>query len=160
MSFMDISAFKAKLKADIISAVTNEVKAAAEKSLREAVNRTMYASGGGTSYARTGDFLNAVKVDIDKIGSTSVEFTVYIEGSMLGPSARPNGEWNAHMDVDGNSWNDRGIVEVLDEGTKSHSLYMHSGYHFYQTAQEDMDRVLVQELASALRGRGWDVVMM
>ncbi|MBO1087239.1 hypothetical protein [Enterococcus mundtii] len=153
----EISALKGKLREDVISSVQSEVYEAAEKALKEAIQQTMYAGGGGAYYARTGDFLNAIKIEDKRNTGSSAEFTVIVRGSMLSPQMNDGDMWNAHMDVYGNAWNTDGLVEVMDEGTKSHSLYMHKGYHFYDKAELDMDKELVRVLARALRGRGWDV---
>lgn len=154
---MPIQELKNRLRSDIVSSVESEVYAVAEKALREAIMSTMYASGGGAYYTRTGDFLNAITIE-DKISTgSSVEFTVLIRGSMLSPNQTDEGEWNQHMDVNGSAWNGDGIVEVLDEGTKSYSLYMHPGYGFYDKAEKDMDNELVKALRNAMSSRGWDV---
>ncbi|UDM72730.1 hypothetical protein [Vagococcus fluvialis] len=152
----DISGLKAKLKADVISAVQGEVAEAAKKAMREAINSTMYASGGGAYYDRTGDFLQAIAIEDQKSSGTTSSFKVIVRGSMLTPSFVGDG-WNQHMDVNGNAWNGDGIVEVLDEGTKSRSLYMHKGYRFYEKAHKDMDVELIRVLARSLSSRGWDV---
>lgn len=151
----DIAGLKAKLKADVISAVQGEVAEAAHKAMREAINDTMYASGGGAYYSRTGDFLNAIAIEDRRSSGNSTEFKVIVKGSMLSPNFTGTG-WNQHMDVRGHSWNGDGIVEVLDEGTNA-GLYAHKGYHFYDKAESDMDVKLIGVLAKALSGRGWDV---
>lgn len=35
--------------------------------MREAINSTMYASGGGAYYDRTGDFLQAIAIEDQKV---------------------------------------------------------------------------------------------
>lgn len=154
---MPIQELKSRLRSDIISSVEGKVYAVAEKSLREAIMTTMYASGGGTSYVRTGDFMNAIAIENKKNTGSTAEFTVLIKGSMLTPNFTGDSGWNQHMDMSGSSWNGDGIVEVMDEGTKSRSLYMHSGYRFYDKAEKDMDNKLIKTLASAMSGHGWDV---
>lgn len=152
-----ISELKNQLRTDVISATQNEVAKAAKKAMRKAVMDTMYASGGGTYYVRTGDFLQAVAIEDIRSSGDTASFTVLIKGSMLTPRINGVGEWNAHADVYDNAWNGDGIVEVLDEGTKGKSLYRHRGYRFYDKAERDMDVELVEVLAKALSNRGWDV---
>ena len=141
---------------DIKSTIEKQVKEEAKKGLRDAINETVYLRQ--KTYRPTYDLLDAVEITNFKMGTKVASFSIVINATKLNPEIRMPNEWNAHVGIDGQSFRDvNGLVEVLDQGTKSHSFYMHDGYGFFEKAHKNLEVSLVQAMATSLRTKGWKV---
>lgn len=150
-----LSDLASDLRSDIYSIVKSEVYNICLEALRSNIRASVYAGGGGNYYDRTFDVLNAVDIVKKSEGGGYISFAVEVNPAKIGMVQR-EGTWNAHMGVNGESFNE-GVIEVLDQGTQGHSLYNHPASHFYQSTFDELDGRLVGVLASALASRGWDV---
>lgn len=156
MDGLSLSFLKEELIGDVRSAVMAEVSMTARKILMDAINKQIYSRPDGAYYTRTGDFLNAVKIKEYWETGTEVGFIVWVDGSLLNPNKTPNGEWNQHMDVKGNAFNEE-LVMVMDLGASSNPMYQQPAHNFYEVAENNMEDELLIALANGLRARGWAV---
>ena len=155
---ISLSDVKAELRGDIVAIVYDEITKLCEQTLREVINSTVYASIDTEYYTNTMQLSNVVKVEDIRQSGDSISFLVTLKGNMLSPRQTGEDEWNQHMGVKGQSFNNDTLIEILDEGGGS-SLYQHGGYGFFDKAESKLDDLLILRLASAMRGRGWDVKM-
>lgn len=153
----ELNGLRIKLIGDIKSTITSDVYKEARLVLREAINDTLYSSHEGTTYVRTGEFLNAVRVNIISMSDSEAELRVWVDGRKLTPIYN-EGSWNSHMDVKNNPFNNDGIVEVIDQGIPSRIYRNRVAMNFYREAEQNMESRLVKALAIGLTARGWQVV--
>lgn len=159
---MDISGLASKLRSDVISVIRSQVLKVCEEALRRNVMATIYAGKTPTMYHRTNDFLNAVDIMNLSISGNNASFDITINPSKMGiipaeKGAPKNGRWGSHSGFSGQDFRE-GLIGVLDEGGGS-EYYVHSGGHFFEKTNRDLEREIVPTMVSALRSMGWNATI-
>lgn len=152
---MSLENYANMLVSDIKMAVALDIKQTAKMALIRAINETVYLKK--KKYVPTYDFLNAVEISDFKIGNNRATFSVIVNASKIMPDRTKPWNWNAHSGMKGQDFQE-GLIEVLDQGTpKDNPVYVHPAHHFFEKAEDDMDRNLILVMAKALRAKGWKV---
>lgn len=154
---ISLSSLKEELRSDVYQAVHMEIAELCREIMTKTLNRTVYSRMIGSSYDYTFQLLDAVYISPIKVSGDAVQFTVEIKGDMLTKNVTADGEWNQHTGFGDYDISGDGLIEVLDQGSGSGSLFNHKGHQFYDEGESEINQRMVRELASALRSRGWDV---
>lgn len=154
-----LEALGAKLASDVYSIVEGEVYNICLKALRDNINATVYAGGGGSGmYARTFEVMNAVNIVEKSRSATHISFKVVVDPSLIGMEFR-QGQLNAHAGVNGEDFRE-GIIEALDSGSSGSPIYNHPAHQYFDRTYDELDSVLIGVMARALAARGWDVTTL
>lgn len=159
---MDISQIASRLRSDIQGAIQSEVLKVCEETLRKEVMRGVYSAYTPTTYHRTYDVLNAVTIKNIHIGHSEASFDIVIDSGRLGTiypeeGAPRFGAWGSHVGFSHQIFAD-GLIEILDQGGGS-SWFSHSGGHFFDKTEKDLEQRIPNLLVSALRSRGWNATI-
>ena len=155
---MSLENYANTLVSDIKMAVALDIKQTAKMALIRAINETVYIHK--KKYVPTYDFVNAVEISDFKIGNNRATFSVIINASKMQIQIR-EGQLSAHAGVP-NKQGEREdfrelLIPTLNDGSSGSPIYNFKGYHFFEKAEDDMDRNLILVMAKALRAKGWKV---
>lgn len=151
---MSLENFARTLTNDIKASIEGEIKSVAEEALRSAINSTVYLQK--KSYRPTYGFLNAVEIMDLKIGTKVATFRIGINASKMGVETRMPNEWNVHEGMKNQDFRE-GLIDTLDQGSSGSPYFNHAGYGFFDMAADDLDKSMIQAMASSLRNKGYKV---
>lgn len=124
-------------------AMSYSVALAVKKHLKEEIKANVYGKRTPTSYSRTRDFLDSVKIERSMIYSGKIyQSKVIFDYKKIHPQ-NMRGEWNRHMDVHGTPFHEGNLVQVLEEGTiGSASLFQREGAWFILSTKQWLEKMI------------------
>jgi hypothetical protein len=156
--FSSYAALTKAIHAQILADLTPIMKKVGEdikKILTEYIMVNWYAAYHPMNYIRTYEIIDAITVADVVENANGKEVAIYFDGSKIHGEERPDGEWNAHMSVTGQTVGDA-VVGWMNFGQAS-PIYSYSGIDFIGNVIDDLmdGNKIAKQINAALAAKGY-----
>lgn len=155
---VDLDNYAKTLVEDIVSAIEDEVREAAEKALFDHVNKSVYASPQGSYYDRTFELLDAVEIRNFKVSNRIATFEIGFNNERIRTHTTQRGKLNAHTGVKSNFKSGiDGFLDTMENGGSGSPIFNPPAHGFVDGAYKDLVESLVVVMGRAMTAKGWSV---